>query len=186
MEHSYDKCRACPACGDLDGCHVPGKVKRRKERRTVTMLEDGCMGPQSVQVPIAEQYRGEAVEARYGQTYPKIVCLCGSTRFRRDFQKANLRETLEGNIVLSIGAASGTDDDHFGNLSKEDYAVKMVLDDLHKRKIDTAEEILVVSDASGYVGDSTCSEINYAIRYGKKIRWLYPNAADVYRGRNHP
>ena len=40
---------------------------------------------------------------------PTIVCLCGSTRFWREFQRASLRETLAGKIVLSIGAASGTD-----------------------------------------------------------------------------
>src|SRR3990167_433103 len=38
---------------------------------------------------------------------PKIVCLCGSTRFWREFQRASLRETMAGIIVLSIGAASG-------------------------------------------------------------------------------
>jgi hypothetical protein len=40
---------------------------------------------------------------------PLIVCLCGSTRFYDEFQAANLRETLEGRIVLSIGCDTKSD-----------------------------------------------------------------------------
>ena len=32
-----------------------------------------------------------------------IITLCGSTRFMEAFEKANLRETLKGKIVLTIG-----------------------------------------------------------------------------------
>jgi len=64
---------------------------------------------------------------------PTIVCLCGSTRFWRLFQQAGLRETMAGKIVLSIGAASGTDDEHFGNLPREEYdRVKAMLAELRK------------------------------------------------------
>src|SRR5690348_15746534 len=31
---------------------------------------------------------------------PKIVCLCGSTRFYEYFQSANYEQTMAGNIVL--------------------------------------------------------------------------------------
>lgn len=103
---------------------------------------------------------------------PKIVCLCGSTRFWKEYQKQNLKETLAGNIVLSIGAASGTDAEHFANLSREEYdAVKIQLDELHKRKIDLADEILVLN-VDGYIGESTRSEINYAIETSKHVRYL--------------
>ena len=34
---------------------------------------------------------------------PKIVCLCGSTRFYQQFQEANYQETMAGRIVLSVG-----------------------------------------------------------------------------------
>ncbi len=34
---------------------------------------------------------------------PTIVCLCGSTRFSEAFREANLRETLAGKIVLTVG-----------------------------------------------------------------------------------
>jgi hypothetical protein len=103
---------------------------------------------------------------------PTIVCLCGSTRFWREFQKASLRETLNGKIVLSIGAASGTDDEHFGNLPREEYdRVKTMLDELHLRKIDLADEVLILN-VDGYIGQSTRNELDYALVHGKPVRFL--------------
>lgn len=103
---------------------------------------------------------------------PTIVCLCGSTRFWREFQAASLRETLAGKIVLSIGAASKTDDEHFGNMSPDEYqAVKDQLDELHLRKIDLADEVLVLN-CQDYIGESTKRELKYARKHHKKIRWL--------------
>lgn len=103
---------------------------------------------------------------------PRIVCLCGSTRFWREFQRSSLSETMAGRIVLSIGAASGTDDEHFGNLPREEYdRVKTMLDELHKRKIDLADEVLVLN-VGGYIGSSTRSEIDYAIAHNKPVRYL--------------
>ena len=105
---------------------------------------------------------------------PTVVCLCGSTRFWQEFQRASLRETLAGRIVLSIGAASGTDDEHFGNLPKGEYErVKSMLDDLHLRKIDLADEVLILN-VGGYIGESTTRELEYARSAGKFIRLLEP------------
>lgn len=103
---------------------------------------------------------------------PTIVCLCGSTRFWREFQQASLRETLAGRIVLSIGAASGTDDERFGNLPRAEYdRIKAELDELHLRKIDLADEVYVLN-CGGYVGTSTAREVAYAKVAGKPIRYL--------------
>jgi len=103
---------------------------------------------------------------------PIVVCLCGSTRFWREFQKAGLAETMAGRIVLSIGAASGTDDEHFGNLPRDEYnRVKAMLDELHVRKIDMADEILILN-LGGYIGESTARELAYAQAHGKRIRYL--------------
>lgn len=103
---------------------------------------------------------------------PTIVCLCGSTRFWRTFQQASLTETLAGKIVLSIGAASGTDDDHFGNLPRDEYdRIKAELDELHLRKIDLADEVLILN-VGGYIGESTARELAYAQRLGKTVRFL--------------
>lgn len=103
---------------------------------------------------------------------PTVVCLCGSTRFWREFQRASLRETMAGRIVLSIGAATGTDDEHFGNLPPEEYdRIKAMLDELHLRKIDLCDEVLILN-VGDYVGESTRRELFYARTNGKRVRWL--------------
>lgn len=107
---------------------------------------------------------------------PTIVCLCGSTRFWRTFQAAGLRETLAGRIVLSIGAASGTDDGHFGGLPRAEYdRVKARLDDLHLRKVEVADEVLILDcpgpDGRPYVGESTARELAHARALGKRVRF---------------
>jgi hypothetical protein len=48
---------------------------------------------------------------------------------------------------------------------------KKKLDELHKRKIDQADEVLVLN-VGGYIGSSTQSEIDYAREKGKRIRYL--------------
>lgn len=106
--------------------------------------------------------------------FPKIVCLCGSTRFMDAFQEANLRETIAGNIVLSIGCNTKSDADlmMLGELTEE---AKAALDTLHLRKIDLADEVLVLN-VGGYIGSSTRNEIIYAMAEGKPIRYLEPDA----------
>ena len=44
-------------------------------------------------------------------------------------------------------------------------------DDMHKRKIDMAGEIFVIN-VGGYIGSSTRSEIEYAQRTGKAVKYL--------------
>jgi hypothetical protein len=104
---------------------------------------------------------------------PTIVCLCGSTRFLQAFQDANLRETLAGKIVLSIGCNTKSDQDlALGPVDKT------ALDLLHLFKIDLADEVLVLN-VGGYVGESIQREIDYARMLGKQIRWLEPMAEEV-------
>lgn len=100
--------------------------------------------------------------------FPKIVCLCGSTRFMDTFREANLRETLAGNVILTVGCDTKSDE-HL-ELSPE---TKEALDLLHKRKIALADEIFVLN-VDGYIGESTKSEIAFAERAGKGIRYLEP------------
>ena len=117
----------------------------------------------------------------FGVPLPTIVCLCGSTRFWRTFQQASLAETMAGRIVLSIGAASGTDDEHFGNLPRDEYdRVKAMLDTLHLRKIDLADEILVLN-VDRYIGQSTARELAYARTLGKRVRFLEPELCAVMK-----
>lgn len=100
---------------------------------------------------------------------PKIVCLCGSTRFWKQFEEQGLAETLAGNIVLSIGIARPSAIVFAQDLNY--IEVKKRLDELHKRKIDLCDEVFVLN-VDGYVGESTRSEIDYAIDHQKPIRWL--------------
>ena len=103
----------------------------------------------------------------------KVITLCGSTRFKDEFLEVQKRLTLEGNIVISVGLFGHSGDSEVwenmdeGTLTK----TKAMLDDMHKRKIDMADEIYVIN-VGGYIGESTRSEIDYAIRHGKKVRYL--------------
>ncbi|GHD52192.1 hypothetical protein GCM10010335_64320 [Streptomyces galbus] len=51
--------------------------------------------------------------------------------------------------------------------------LKAQLDTLHHRKIDLADEVLIVNP-DGYIGESTRREIDYARRLGKPIRYTHP------------
>jgi hypothetical protein len=96
----------------------------------------------------------------------KIITLCGSTRFRDEFLTAQKRLTLGGNIVISVGL--------FGHSGDEEVwanETKVMLDDMHKRKIDLADEIFVIN-VGGYIGSSTRSEIEYAISTDKMVSYL--------------
>jgi len=107
---------------------------------------------------------------------PTIVCLCGSTRFSNAFREANFKETLAGRIVLTIGCDTRTDDDLFGQLPEAEMdRIKAQLDALHLRKIDLADEVLILN-VGGYIGASTRKELEYALRQGKRVRYLEDTA----------
>ena len=87
--------------------------------------------------------------------------------------EAQKRLTLAGNIVISVGLFGHSGDEEVwdgmdeGTLSK----TKEMLDDMHKRKIDMADSIYVIN-VGGYIGDSTRSEIEYALKNVKEVRYL--------------
>ena len=98
----------------------------------------------------------------------KVITLCGSTRFKDAFIEAQKQLTLEGNTVISVGLFG-----HSGDLEVWTEGTKEMLDDMHKRKIDMADEIYVIN-VGGYIGSSTKSEIKYAIATGKPVHYLEP------------
>ena len=103
---------------------------------------------------------------------PEIVCLCGSTRFYDEFQQANYDLTMAGKIVLSVGFYPHAKAKHgHGEGVGHDSSEKVALDELHKRKIDLADRVLVLN-VGGYVGESTRSEIDYALAHGKPVEYL--------------
>jgi len=174
-------------------------------------------------IEVTAEVDGSSFRRVITKSAPTIVCLCGSTRFGDAFAKANLDETLAGKIVLTVGCMThsdtqlgldecsclgGADEDPAGRC--ENCKTKAAFDELHKRKIDLCDEILVLNAMActrcgrtvglpgrpydgpagiqagyaceslqhdwcnwqPYIGDSTKSEIEYAKKLGKKIRWL--------------
>lgn len=105
----------------------------------------------------------------------KIITLCGSTRFKDAFIEAQKQLTLEGNIVISVGLFGHSGDSEVWENMDEGTltATKEMLDDMHKRKIDMADEIFVIN-VGGYIGESTRSEIEYAVIHGKTVKYLEP------------
>ncbi len=99
---------------------------------------------------------------------PIVVTICGSSRFRDALERALFDEEMAGRIALSIG--------FFGHLTPNfdmTGTKKAELDELHLRKIDMSDEILVLN-VGGYIGESTRKEIDYAIKAKKRIRYLEP------------
>jgi len=96
---------------------------------------------------------------------PTVVCICGSSRFKDQHHGEAQRETLMGKIVLLAGFY------HHSDKVPITTDQKKKLDVLHCRKIDMADEILVVNP-NGYMGESTREQIEYAKALGKKIRWV--------------
>lgn len=101
---------------------------------------------------------------------PKVVTLCGSTRFYTHFQEALYKETMAGKIVLTVGFYPHAQVQAHGQVVGCTDEQKVMLDNLHLRKIDMSDEILVLN-VDGYVGESTTKEIKYAITMNKKVRW---------------
>ncbi len=95
----------------------------------------------------------------------KVITLCGSTKFEDEFKNIQKKLTLEGNIVISVVFCNSCDNEVFDTSTKE------MLDDMHKRKIDMADEIFVINK-NGYIGSSTKSEIEYALKTNKKVNYL--------------
>ncbi|WP_442601032.1 hypothetical protein [Paenibacillus sp. KN14-4R] len=93
-----------------------------------------------------------------------VITLCGSTKFKDQFEQANAFLTLQGNIVISVAFFEQSD----GFEITEEQAE--LLGNLHFRKIDISDEIFVI-DVDGYIGNSTKREIQYAKEKGKAVHY---------------
>ena len=114
---------------------------------------------------------------------PKVICLCGSTRFTDVMLVIQWEFSKQGHIVLGWNALPDSYfnsggiprkwlENHKTNVAEQE-GVKEILDELHKRKIDLADEVFVIN-VEGYIGESTRSEINYAIEHDKPVVFLEP------------
>ncbi|MEV7794510.1 hypothetical protein AB0O68_21350 [Streptomyces sp. NPDC087512] len=101
---------------------------------------------------------------------PRIVVICGSTRFMTEMNEADLRETKAGRIVVKPACDMKSPHALWSD-PVEAEALKVRLDELHRAKIRLADEVLVVGD---YIGDSTRAEIACARSLGKPVRFTHP------------
>ncbi len=135
-------------CDHLDGINFIEKV----------VNEDGFATKENI-----EKYKLR--EQDYISNRCKVITLCGSIKFKEEFLKIQEELTLGGNIVLTPN--------FFTTIKKDKITsnTKKMLDKMHKQKIDMSDEILVIN-VDGYIGESTKSEIEYALKKGKKVRYL--------------
>lgn len=113
---------------------------------------------------------------------PPIVCICGSTLFIElmavlawEFEK---RRTIALSCHL-LPASYTTTEHHVG----EEEGAAENLDELHLRKIDLADSVLIVNK-NGYIGSSTQNEIAYAIATGKPLEFHQPVEGEDFMLRN--
>ncbi len=136
---------------------------------------------------------------------PHIVCLCGSTRFKSAWYEQTKKLTHDGLIVLGVGDLDTNAPDTNVPIDEE---LKTRLDELHKRKIDLADFVLVLNclrgwclnhqrwtdqtgpdmeyccsnvEMRGYIGESTRSEVQYAIKNHKPVVWLTPSIPEEFK-----
>ena len=158
------------------------KLSRVGEREAMRNFLNGLR-------PTPAQDALERVEKRKGgptvhcvgvQARPKVMCFCGSSRFTAQMAVLMWEFEKQGNICVGLhlmpngyGEAMGHGKEYHHGAELEGCAAQM--DELHKRKIDLADEVFVVN-VGGYIGSSTRSEINYAEAHGKPVRYLEPLA----------
>lgn len=102
---------------------------------------------------------------------PKIICICGSSRFvaemaifRWELEKSGKIITLGLHLLpLSYTKVRGH--------AAENEGIAAIMDELHFRKIDISDKIFVFN-LGGYIGKSTRKEIEYAEKIGKPITYL--------------
>ena len=156
------------------------KVREALEKLIQMWTTGGCGSVNAVELgnkalPLLD---GKVLVEKPSPDFPKIVCLCGSTRFAD--QHAIKRWELErdgSHIVLMINYLPGWyADEQYGSGEKGDHigeaaGCKEALDELHMRKIDMADEVFVINPG-GYIGNSTRREIEYAKKIGKPVAYL--------------
>lgn len=150
----------------------PDFVKRKQIEEDIKLNEGYCISkPKSEDTQcICKEFKDQdhCGICQCGLYYKVLrspkVCLCGSTKFKDKFFEVARDLTLKGCIVTMpmVFVHSG---DEVNELQK-DY-----LDEVHKAKIADADLVYIIN-VDGYVGNSTRSEINWALKLGKKIEYL--------------
>lgn len=97
----------------------------------------------------------------------KIITLCGSTKFKKEFEEIYKKLSLEGNIVLTVACFGHVDSPEVFKIP----GLKDMLDEMHKEKIRMSDGIFVINP-NNYIGNSTKNEIEYAKSLNKDIQYL--------------
>lgn len=97
----------------------------------------------------------------------KIICYCGSLRFKTAFQHAEWQSVVDGNIAL-LPCCMFVDIQREHGVESE---YKKKADELHLMKINICDEVFVLN-VGGYIGESTRNEIEYATSIGRPINYL--------------
>lgn len=101
------------------------------------------------------------------------ICLCGSTRFRADWEKMNELLSKAGNTVYSVSCFLREGE----SLTQDE---KETLDLVHLNKILGSDAVVVVGEQNGrpYIGDSTRREIKWAKMHNKLVIYQYQIVLD--------
>ena len=99
-----------------------------------------------------------------------VITLCGSLRFREEFERLDAELSLAGHVVLTPTLLAPSRE-----LSAEERAR---LGRIHLQRIAMSDEVLVVN-VGDHVGESTRREIEYARSRGVAVSYLEPHAADT-------
>lgn len=99
--------------------------------------------------------------------YP-VVTLCGSTRFKKEFERVQKELTLSGYIVIPLTIYSQYDK------TKLTDEQKQMLIEMEYRKIDISDEIYVINKY-GYIDSDTMKAIEYAENRHRRIRYMEDN-----------
>jgi hypothetical protein len=108
---------------------------------------------------------------------PKIICICGSSRFCDIAAVEAWNFEKQGIIAIGMHLLPQWYWEATGKVGEghaaEQEGVAHILDELHLRKIDMADEVFVVN-FGGYIGHRTGIEINYALSVGKTVTYKEP------------
>lgn len=102
------------------------------------------------------------------------ITLCGSSRFKTDFEGVNRILTLGGHVVYSLGVFAH----HEESIAQGNKAFKSltpqqkeVLDKVHFKKILNSDAIFVIN-VNRYIGESTRKEIEFAEMNGIHVFYM--------------
>lgn len=172
FHHGHEKYDApyCRNCVDWNCRQMGDDVARCTNDKNTIQFRDrtrGSKGCKQYELRIFEDYPDLFSK-------PKIIVLCGSSKFVEVMAvTAWLLEKEEGAITMGLHLLPGwyAKDVHDHLAESEGIADKM--DELHKRKIDLADEIFIINYLD-YIGDSTMAEMTYAAEKNIPARWFNP------------